>query len=122
MQTPSESVEGAAKGGKNVKGRKDSEGQEAVINLKPLKDNIKNLVALKKKEISAKDARSDAVKATAEKCGVQTSAVNQLVNAIVADRFEQEKRKVDQGSLLFEEVGQDPKDKPAAAPGPETKQ
>lgn len=95
------------KGKRSAKGRKDNEGQEAVIKTQPLKDNIKELMLLKKKLEDATGNMNAAIKRTAEKSGLLSSVVRRLVNARHSGKFAEEKVKVDQLGIVFEEVGED---------------
>ncbi len=93
-------------GGKGkARGRKDSTGQEAVIQIDPIRDSITNLGNLYDAYVDARGALNDAVKAVAEKSGLQSSVVRKLVNARGNDKFEQENVKVQQAALLFDEMG-----------------
>lgn len=87
-----------------ARGRKDSEGQEAVIKTKPLKDSLRELGTLKAKSDAAKEKLNDAIKAVAEKSGLLSSVVRKFVNAATGEKFEEERRKVEQAALVFDEV------------------
>lgn len=89
-----------------AKGRKDADHQEAVIRTRIVKEAIDDLCDLHAKRQEAADCYNDAVKAVAEKSGLLASAVNRFVVARAGEKFEEAKRKCDQLSLLFEEVGE----------------
>lgn len=88
-----------------AKGRKDGMGQEAVIKMAPVKENIDNLIELFTKAGEASEKLNDAIKATAEKSGLLAGVVRKFVTARAGEKFEEEKRKVEQLSLIFDEVG-----------------
>ena len=90
---------------KGARGRKDAEGQEAVPQTKPVKDRINDLIALKVKADEAADKFNDAIKAVAEKAGLLASVVRKFVNARAGEKYEEESRKVEQLSLIFEVIG-----------------
>jgi hypothetical protein len=88
-----------------ARGRKDKEGQESVIQMQPVKDNLQNLVDLWNKAKESNARLNDAVKATAEKSGLLASVVRRLVNAKAGEKYDEEANKVQQLALVFEEVG-----------------
>lgn len=112
METASDVIARASAG---PRGRKDNEGQAAVIETKILKDALDDGVALKLKADSANEKYGDWVKAIAEKCGLLASVVRKVVNAKADDTWEESARKAEQLNLAFDEVG--PKKKPDGAAG-----
>ena len=106
MQTANEQAELAIR---NASGRKDNDGIEAVIKTKPLKDGIHELMRLKTKADQKRDDLAAAVKRIAEQSGLLSSVVRKLVNARTGDKFQEEKRKVEQLGIVFEEVGEEVK-------------
>lgn len=88
-----------------AKGRKDKDGQAAVIKTKPLKDALEDGVALKLLADQASDKYGDWVKAQAEKCGLLAAIVRKVVNAKADDKWEEESRKAEQLNLAFDEIG-----------------
>ena len=90
---------------RKAKGRKDDTGQEAVIKMQPIKDIITDLVDLYTKAGKASDTLNDAIKAAAEKAGLQASAVRKFVVARAGEKYEEKKRDAEQLSLLFDEIG-----------------
>ncbi len=86
-------------------GRKDSAGTKVVMNSKPIKEMLKDLIALEMKRAAATEKFNDQVTAVAEKAGFQSSTVRKLVKAHANDKFEEEKRNIEQLSILFEDVG-----------------
>jgi len=97
------------------KGRRDADGTEAAIVTKPLHKALGELLTLKGKADAAKDRLNDAVKAIAKQTGLMASVVNRLVKAKAGDDYEDEKRKVDQAALVFEEFAGELPEQPAAA-------
>ncbi len=89
----------------NVRGRKGPEGQEAAIKMQPIKDAVEDAVELYNKLGQASEQFNDAIKAMAEKSGMLAVVVRKLVTARAGEKFDDEKRKVEQLSLIFEEVG-----------------
>lgn len=96
------------------RGRKDADGQEVVISVTPLKKALADLLNLKAKADTAKDRLNDAVKAIAKQTRLMASVVNKLVKAKSGDDFEDEKRKVDQASLVFGEFAGELPEPPVA--------
>lgn len=90
---------------KRARGRRDSQGQEGVIKLKPAEDSIQELVDLYVKAGEASDKLNDAIKAVAEKSELLASVVRKFVTARAGEKFEEEKRKCEQLGLLFDEIG-----------------
>ena len=88
-----------------AKVRKDIEGQEGVIKMKPAKDEIDRLVKLKGDAEEAADAYGAAVKFVAEQANLLASVVRKFVNARAGEKFEEERRKCEQLQLMFDELG-----------------
>jgi hypothetical protein len=84
---------------KSVRGRKD-QGIEAVPKNVP-ETKIADLVHLHNKKSQANESYNDAVKATAEKYGLLSSVVNKKVSARAGEKYEEEKKKVEQLALVF---------------------
>lgn len=87
-------------------GRKDNQGQDAVLQISELADKLQRLQKLKIQADEAKEDFSSAVKAVALKAGLLASVVRKVVAARTGDRVSDEKRKADQLSLVFEELGE----------------
>lgn len=87
-----------------ARGRKDSEGQEAVIKEKPLKDAVAELMVLNEKADAAKDKFNDAVKAVAEKAGMLAKVVRKAVKAKANDNIQEAEREAEQLSIAYEVV------------------
>jgi hypothetical protein len=89
------------------RGRKDqTTGQEEAITMAPVKKSIDELVRLYTQQQAAAEKCSGAIKAVAEKAGLLADVVRKLVKARAGDKFEEAKRKVEQLSLVFDEVGE----------------
>jgi len=81
------------------KGKKDD-----VIKLKPLRDNLADLLVLAEKLTDARDTFSEKVKAVAKQSGLQPGVVKKLVNAKATDRFDKAARQVEQLAIVFGEI------------------
>lgn len=92
--------------GKGAEGRKDAEGQEAVIKLESLTKRIDHLITLKRKVETATADYSDAIKAVAEESGLNAPVVRSFIAARAGEKFEERRRVVEQLSLCFTEVGE----------------
>lgn len=88
-----------------AKGRKDSEGQEAVIKSGKAKDEIERLVKLKGEAEDAAEKYNDAIKYVAEQAGLLAGVLRKFVNARAGDKYDDEKRKAEQLVLCFDEIG-----------------
>lgn len=102
MEQVGKAAERALRGG--VKGRKDAQKQEKVIDLKVIKDRLGELKSLKAAAKQASVAYSDGIKAAAKDSGLNASAVRRFVDAAAGDSIEERKRDAEQLSLLFDEV------------------
>ena len=90
-----------------ARGRKDKDKDDgAAIKLKPLKDSLRELGELAEKAKEADAKLKDAIKAVAEKSGLLSSVVRRLVKAHSgdSDQFADEKRKVEQLGIVFDEI------------------
>jgi hypothetical protein len=89
----------------NPTGRKDGDGQEAVVDVGALKKGMPKAIKLEK-ELA--DARSDAsafYKKFAKECGLNTAQLKKAAKAYADEDTEAERRKADQLSLIFVECG-----------------
>ncbi len=107
MDMRTEGVDARAATGKSARGRKDNQGQEAVIQPDTLKKRLRELGELKIKAEEANQRLKDAVKAVAEKAGLEATVVRKFVNARHAgsEKFDNEKRRCEQLSICFDEIG-----------------
>jgi hypothetical protein len=106
MEMQTETNDANLKAPRQSRGRKDATGQEIVKNLKPIKDALKELCALKEKSNAAKERFGDAIKKVAEDSGYLAAAVRGIIEARVSEKYEEKRVKVDQQSELFAECGQ----------------
>jgi len=80
--------------------------QQGTINLNVLQSRMQHLQDLAVQARAAAEAYRDALKATAEEAGVDTSALRAYVNARVRDDGGvKAKHRAEQLSLLFDELG-----------------
>ena len=91
--------------GRAARGRKDSEGQDAVIKPQVIEDRVDELVELHDKAAAAGEIYAEAVKKAAEDSGLLSSVVRKFVAARAGEKFDEVRRRVEQLSLLFDEVG-----------------
>src|SRR5712664_4226457 len=103
--TQTEAARGTGRSKKPL-GRQDAEHQETVIETKVVKDKINHLVKLKTTADEAVADFADAVKKVAEDSGLLAASVRKFVVARAGEGYEEAKRKCEQLSLLFEEVGE----------------
>lgn len=92
------------KGSRGRRGRKDSSGQEQVFDKDALLDNVDELVRLCHAAQEAATDFGEAVKATAEKAGVNAATVRKFIVAKAGEKYEETKQKALQLALVFEEV------------------
>ncbi len=85
------------------RGRKSAGGQESVIRPDVLEKKVADLVGLLKKANSAAEVYAEAVKATAEKCGMLSTVVRKYVAARAGDdaKFQDKKAEIGQLALAF---------------------
>lgn len=86
------------------RGRKDSDGQEAVITLENLSVKVYELVQLHNAASEAANDFGEAVKAVAEKAGLNAATVRKYIAARAGDKYDETEAKVLQLALVFEEV------------------
>lgn len=87
-----------------ARGRKDG-GQTKVINLDELSsERVQNLLGLKIVARTATEEFGEAIRATAEKAGIQSSVLRKYINALAAKKTGDQKRNAEQLCLLFENI------------------
>lgn len=101
MDARTEGIDTRAKAKPPV-GRQDSEGQEAVIKHKVIKDREEELVQLYNKAAEAASDLSEAIKKAAEDSGYNAGAVKKRIAAIANDNWDAQKKKAAQLALIFE--------------------
>ena len=89
---------------RRARGRKDSQGTEAIPTTKPVLDELRTLQNLYDKKGKAADDFNKQVKKVAEQANLNSSVVRRLVTAKSGGNFEKEKRLVEQTALLFDAV------------------
>lgn len=86
-----------------ARGRKDKDGQEAVITIKQMTPKEITELVEKEKHLEAVTADiNDAVKAKAEQYGVKASALRKYIKAKAGYKFEEKKNSALQLALVFE--------------------
>ncbi len=94
---------GAARKAKRARtGRTNPDKQEAIIKLEAVSDRINHLIKLHTSATEAATDFNDAIKAVAEKAGLNASAVRKYVIARAGESFEDKKKEVVQLGLLFD--------------------
>jgi hypothetical protein len=88
------------------RGRKDHDGQGAVVKLEPVRERIVYLVGLYRDSEAASTVLAEGIKDIAEKAGLQASVVRKFIAAKAGEKFAEKKRDCEQLSLLFKEVGE----------------
>lgn len=86
-------------------GRKDGDGQEAVVDVTALKKGMPKAIKLEK---DLADARADAsafYKKFAKECGLNTAQLKKAAKAYADEDTEAQRRKAEQMSLIFENCG-----------------
>lgn len=83
-------------------GRKDKDGQEAVINRAAVYERQEHLIRSYRQAREASTQFSEDIKAAAKKAGLNAATVRRFIVAKASDDFEEAKRKVSQLSLLFD--------------------
>jgi hypothetical protein len=89
---------------KGARGRKDKSGQEAVFSKSALQTRMPDLIMAYKHHKAVQQDFNEAVKAAAEKGGVLASVVRKYVAARAGENFTEERDKIEQLSLVFEEL------------------
>ena len=107
MEAPGATLEIIDGGGRRqAKGRLNQDQQEAVINLAPVKERIEELERLYNRRLEASTAFGDAIKACAEKAGLNAGPLKKFVIARVKEKLPELQRDQDQLALLFFDVGE----------------
>ena len=90
-----------------ARGRKDKDKDDgAAIKLKPLKYSLREFGELAIKRAEANTKFKEAIKAVSEKSNLNASTVRRLVKALGGDSddFADEKRRVEQLGIVFDEI------------------
>lgn len=86
-------------------GRKDGDGQEAVVDLGALKKGMPKAIKLEKDLADARGDASKFYKKFAKECGLNTAQLKKAAKAYADEDAEAARRKADQLSLIFTECG-----------------
>lgn len=90
---------------KGSRGRRDSEGTPAVINLETVKTKEDHLIRLCNKADEAATDYKEAVNKIAESAGINSATLNKYIKARAGDKFDETNQKVQQLALVFDECG-----------------
>ncbi|MGH8665353.1 MAG: hypothetical protein ACREUX_13915 [Burkholderiales bacterium] len=91
---------------RQARARKDSDGQEAVIKIKVIRERMDELVRLHEAVVEARTDFGEAVKKAAEDSGLNTRAVRAFVKANADEEdYTKHRQHAEQLSLLFDEAG-----------------
>lgn len=94
-----------ANGADKEQGRKDSDGQEAAINLTELKKGMPKAIKLEKDLADAKADASAFYKKFAKACGLNTAQLKKAAKSYADEDVEAQQRKAEQMTLIFENCG-----------------
>lgn len=92
------------KKGKDVTGRKEPDGTEAVIKLDELRRRTPELITLRIAMGQAAATYNDAVKAVAKASGLLSVTVNKFIRSRAGDTYLEDKAKAAQLELVFSEL------------------
>lgn len=87
-----------------ARGRRDNDGQNAVIKLESLTVRVDELVKLHNAAATASADLADAIKDTAEKAGLNAATVRKFIAAKAGEKFDETREKIRQLALVFEEI------------------
>jgi hypothetical protein len=93
-------------GKRKPRGRIDSDQQDAVIKLDPVREKVEYLEQLYGDSCAAAEEFAEAVKSVAEQSGLLAAVVRKFVVARASEKFDEKKRQCEQLSLLFDDVGE----------------
>lgn len=91
--------------GRSANGRKDKDGQEAVIHVDALKKGMPKAIRLEKELAEARSDASEFYKKFANECGLNTAQLKAAAKAYANEDTEAARRKAEQMSLIFGECG-----------------
>ncbi len=106
MQTVTELNQASKNRRHEAAARKDCDGQEKIIELDELRKALPVLTQDYATYAQAKVVLNESIKATAERAGLLSSVVRKLVVSRASDKTIDDKRKAQQMSLVFEEIGE----------------
>lgn len=90
---------------KDGTGRKDGDGQEAVVNVGALKKGMTKAIKLEKELADARNDASAFYKKFAKECGLNTAQLKKAAKAYADEDTEAQRRKAEQMTLIFGECG-----------------
>jgi hypothetical protein len=88
------------------RGRKSRDGGEETIKLKPIKDAVRELMALYKKAEGAMADYNNLRKIVAERSNCNSADLNKLIKSSAKGNYEDVRRHIEQQQVLFEGVGE----------------
>lgn len=86
-------------------GRKDGDGQEAVVDVSALKKGMQKAIKLEKDLALARTDASAFYKKFAKDCGLNTAQLKKAAKAYADEDIEAQRRKAEQMSLIFDNCG-----------------
>lgn len=89
-------------------GRKNGDGTEETIKIKPIKDAVADAMKLYHKFETAKIDFNECIKGIAERSNANSSTLKKLISSSAKGKFEDTRRMVEQQQVIFEEVGEVP--------------
>lgn len=88
-----------------VIGRKDKEGQEAVVDVQALKKGMPKAIKLEKELADARSDASEFYKKFAKEAGLNAAQLRTAAKSYANEDIEATRRKAEQMSLIFTECG-----------------
>jgi hypothetical protein len=89
-----------------ARGRKGRDGSEETIKLKPIKDAVRELMALYKKLEQAQSDYNNLRKIVAERSNCNSADLNKLIKSSAKGNYQDVRRHIEQQQVLFEGVGE----------------
>lgn len=89
-------------------GRRDKDGTEETIKLKPIKDRMAEQMKLMRRADDAKTKMNEGFKSLAEASGTNVTNLKRLFRASFNGNFADARRDIDQQQVLFEQIGEIP--------------
>ena len=97
-------VQGTASDKRTGRGRRNNQGDEAVLNITPIKKNLKDACVLATKKDEATQKFNDKIKAIAEQSGMQSSVIRRAIMAKHGEKFDAVKREAEQLALALDAI------------------
>jgi hypothetical protein len=88
-----------------VTGRKDKDGQEAVVDVNALKKGMPKAIKLEKELADARSDASEFYKKFAKEAGLNAAQLKAAARAYANEEIESQRRKAEQMTMIFEECG-----------------